>query len=200
MGNPEFPERMSRHANFLATVSEFATKDQFAGIRKMLVTDEINSVGTPYMAGFENMALARLGDIQYMLNRVKDYWGGMIGEGATTFWEAHNPNQQGKEKYSFYGRPYAKSLCHAWSAGSAAFLPAEIFGLRPLEDGWKRFSVNPKLGLLKWASVSVPTAFGNIIVDVDGKKMTLNIPAGTIAEWNGKSIRGPRVVNEIYLN
>ncbi len=57
--------------------------------------------------------------------------------------------------------------------------------------------MKPNLGLLKWASVSVPTAFGNIILDVDGNKMTLNIPAGTIAEWNGKSIRGPRVVNGI---
>ncbi len=136
LGNPEFPDRMSRHANFLAIVSGLATKDQFAGVRKMLATDEISSVGTPYMAGFENMALARLGDVQYMLNRVKDYWGGMLGQGATTFWEAYNPNQQGKEKYSFYGRPYAKSLCHAWSAGPAAFLPSEIFGLLPLKtDG-----------------------------------------------------------------
>ena len=197
LGNPEFPDRMSRHANFLAIVSGLATVDQFAGIRKMLTTDEINTVGTPYMAGFENMALARLGDIQYMFSRVREYWGGMLGQGATTFWEAYDLKQQGKEKYSFYGRPYAKSLCHAWSAGPAAFLPSEILGLRPLEDGWKRFTVDPNLGLLKWVSATVPTAFGNIMVDVNGNNMTLNIPAGTVAEWNGKSIAGPRVVNEL---
>ncbi len=81
--------------------------------------------------------------------------------------------------------------------GPAAFLPSEILGLRPLEDGWKRFKVEPNLGLLKWVSATVPTAFGNIIVDLDGNNMTLNIPAGTIAEWNGKSISGPRVVNEL---
>ena len=61
----------------------------------------------------------------------------------------------------------------------------------------KRFTVDPNLGSLKWVSATVPTAFGNIMVDVDGNKMTLNIPAGTIAEWNGKSIAGPRIVNEL---
>lgn len=96
--------------------------------------------------------------------------------------------------YAFYDRPYGKSLCHAWSAGPAAFLPSEILGLRPLDDGWKRFSVKPNPGSLKWVSSTVPTPYGNIIVDVVGKNMTLNVPAGTKAEWNGKLIIGPKVI------
>lgn len=195
LGNPETPDRMSRHANFLAVISGLATKDQFEGIYKILTNDEVASVGTPYMAGFENIALARVGDIQDMINRVKGCWGGMLNQGATTFWEAYEPNQQGKEQYAFYGRPYAKSLCHAWSAGPAAFLPSEILGLRPLEDGWRRFTVNPNRGSLKWVSATVPTAFGNIVADVNGNHLKLNIPAGTVAEWNGKSIAGPRIID-----
>lgn len=198
LGNPEFPERMSRHANFLAVISGLATPDQFEGIRNMLTNKENNPVGTPYMAGFENIALARLGDNQHMINQVKDYWGGMLNQGATTFWEAYDPNQHGKEQYAFYGRPYAKSLCHAWSAGPAAFLPSEIFGLQPLEDGWKRFSVKPNLGSLKWASVTVPTAFGNIVIDVDGNYTYIEFPAGTIAEWNGESYKGPGFIIDDY--
>jgi alpha-L-rhamnosidase len=199
LGNPEFPERMSRHANLLAVISGLATKDQYEGIQKLLSDDKISLVGTPYMAGFENIALSRLGDIQLMIDHVKDYWGGMLKQGATTFWEAYDPKQKGKEMYVFYDRPYGKSLCHAWSAGPAAFLPSEILGLRPIEDGWRRFSVKPNLGLLNWISATVPTPFGIISVDIEGKNMTLNIPKGTVAEWNGKSISGPKRITEKLL-
>ena len=196
LGNPEFPARMSRHANFLAVLSGLATKNQCAGINKMLTDDKISPVGTPYMAGFENMAISQNGDIQSMLLRVKKYWGGMLNQGATTFWEAYDPIQKGKDHYSFYNRPYGKSLCHAWSAGPAAFLPSEILGLRPIEDGWKRFSVNPHLGTLKWVSCTVPTPFGNIAMDVKGEDFILIIPKGTVAEWNGKTIAGPKIISE----
>jgi len=194
LANPEFPDKISRHANFLAVISGLATKDQFEGISRILSNDEVSQVGTPYMAGFENMAIARLGDVQYMINRTKDNWGGMLSQGATTFWEAYDPGQQGKEQYSFYGRPYGKSLCHAWSAGPAAFLPSEILGLKPIEDGWKRFSVHPDIGTLKWVSATVPTPFGNILLDINGNTITLHVPAGTIAEWNGEQIKGPQII------
>ena len=127
-----------------------------------------------------------------MINRVRDYWGGMLSQRATTFWEAYDAKQKGKGMYSFYDRPYGKSLCHAWSAGPAAFLPSEILGLHPVEDGWRRFSVNPKPGKLKWVSAAVPTPFGIITLDLDGENIILNVPAGTTAEWNGQSIKGPK--------
>jgi hypothetical protein len=41
----------------------------------------------------------------------------------------------------------------------------------------------------------VPTPFGNITVDIVGKNMTLNVPSGTVAEWNGKSISGPKIIS-----
>lgn len=196
LANPAFPEKMTRHANFLAVISGLATKDQFEGISNILSDKKIEAVGTPYMAGFENMAIARLGNMQNMLNSTKEYWGGMLSQGATTFWEGYQSNQGGKDLFSFYERPYGKSLCHAWSAGPATFLPSEILGLRPLEDGWKRFSVEPNLGALKWASATVPTPFGNIVVDVNGNMMTLDVPSGTIAEWNGRQIIGPKIIIE----
>ncbi|MDD4922966.1 MAG: hypothetical protein PHS30_10885, partial [Bacteroidales bacterium] len=187
---------ITRHPNFFAIISGLASPDQFNGIRKRLEEDQSSPVGTPYMAGFENMALARLGNIQLMLDRVKDYWGGMLGQGATTFWEAYNAKEKGKEQYSFYGRPYAKSLCHAWSSGPAAFLPSELFGLRALEDGWKRFSVKPDIGQLEWASVAVPTNFGLITIDIRKRDISIKVPKGTSLEWKGKTIAGPRLVKD----
>ena len=187
---------IARHPNFLAIVSGLTPLNQSAGIKTLLENEDIKPVGTPYMAGFEVMALAQLNNTDYMLNHVNNYWGGMLKKGATTFWEAYNPKETYEEQYSFYGRPYAKSLCHAWSSGPAAFLPSELFGLKPLEDGWKRFILNPKLGYLEWASVCVPTKYGNILVDIDKDNVQISIPEGTTLEWKNNSIVGPSVLKD----
>jgi hypothetical protein len=194
LGNPQLPDRISRHANFLAVVSGLTPLDQPSAIKNLLKDDTVNPVGTPYMAGFEKMAIARLGDAGLMLDQIKTYWGGMLAKGATSFWEAYEPGQKGEDCYAFYNRPYAKSLCHAWSAGPAAVLPSEIFGLRPLEDGWKKFSVNPHPGYLNWASTAVPTLFGNIVVNIVGKKMVVSVPGRTTARIYGKSFPGPATI------
>lgn len=198
LANPALPDMMSKHPNFLAVISGLASKNQYEPIHRFLLNKDVNPVGTPYMAGFENLVLARLGDIDSMIAHVNAYWGGMIQQGATTFWEAYDQNQVGKEAFSFYDRPYGKSLCHAWSAGPAAFLPSEIFGLYPLENGWKRFSVNPNLGSLKWASATVPTPLGDIVIEVNQREMTLSIPAEATAEWKGKLIKGPQILKDNF--
>lgn len=186
----------TRHPNFLAIVSGLTPSNQSTGIEALLVNNSIKPVGTPYMAGFEVMAMAQLGNTDYMLKHVKDYWGGMLNKGATTFWEAYDPKETDETQYSYYGRPYAKSLCHAWSAGPAAFLPAEIFGLKPIEDGWKRFTLHPNLGYLQWASVCLPTKYGNIIVNIEKNDIQITIPKGTTLEWKGNLIKGGRILKD----
>jgi hypothetical protein len=186
----------TRHQNFMAVVSGLASADQFAGINSFLGNDQVKPVGTPYMAGFENMALAQMGNTTQMLDRVKLYWGAMLKLGATSFWEAYDNTQSGNEHLAFYGRPYAKSLCHAWSSGPAAFLPAAIFGIRPVDDGWRTFTIAPDLGYLDWAITCIPTPHGNIIVDVHNRKMTVQIPSGTTMEWRSKKFKGPLSLSE----
>ncbi len=185
----------TRHPNFLAIISGLATQDQYAGIRKLLENDSIKPAGTPYMTSFQVMALDILGNKDYLQKYIIDYWGGMLNKGATTFWEAYNSEEGYNDQYSFYGRPYGKSLCHAWSAGPAAFLPSVLFGLKPLEDGWKLFTLNPDTGSLSWASVCLPTKYGNITVDIENDKISISIPEGTALQWKGSIITGPRKLN-----
>jgi hypothetical protein len=187
---------ITRHPNFLAVASGLAEFNQFNGIKALLQDTKVKPVGSPYMAGYEVMALARLGDVKYMLNHVKEYWGGMLNKGATTFWEAYNTRDSYTRQYSFYSRPFGKSLCHAWSSGPAAFLPSELFGLKPLEDGWKRFTLQPNLGSLTWASVCVPTQYGIITVDIENKNMRVSIPKGCTLQWKDKQMVGPQVLDE----
>lgn len=195
-GQKNTSNEKTRHPNFLAIIAGIIDKSECKGIQQLLENDTIRPVGTPYMAGFEMMAVAQLGNIDYTLKQIVEYWGGMMAKGATSFWEAYDATQSGAKQYSYYGRPYAKSLCHAWSSGPAAILPSQLVGLKPLADGWKRFTINPNLGLLKWVNVNVPTKYGDITIDIEDKTIEIKIPKGTTLEWRGKSFVGGHLLKD----
>lgn len=181
---------VSRHACFFSVISGLAGQDKFESIKSVLLDDKVMPVGTPYMAGFENIAISKLGDLDKTLSRVREYWGGMLEGGATTFWEAYDPEEKGDDAYKFYERPFGKSLCHAWSAGPAAFLPMGIFGIEPQEDGWSCFKLNPQLGSLSWAAATIPTPHGLIELFADKNKISLNLPDGVQADFAGRKLSG----------
>jgi len=186
----------SRHANFLAVMSGLATPDQSDGILTVLKGSSAPPVGTPYMAGFENAAMARLGDAGQALENIGTMWGRMLDLGATSFWEAYDAKKEGAAVYAFYGRPFANSLCHAWSAGPAWLLPAEILGIRPLTDGWKKFTVNPRLGPLAFAHACVPTSHGDIQVECENNEVLIRIPASCTLTFAGREYQGPQFIKE----
>lgn len=186
--------RPSRHAQFLSVLSGLARPEQAAAVRELLLGNRLPPVGTPYMAGFENLALARLGAVEKMLANVHGCWGGMLDRGATTFWEAYSPDEKGDACYAFYGRPFGRSLCHAWSAGPAAFLPAGLLGLEPLTDGWERFSLKPAPGVLARIAVTVPTPRGEIEIVQAGDELSLRLPPGITAVCNGHELQGENIV------
>ncbi|MFH0910761.1 MAG: alpha-L-rhamnosidase C-terminal domain-containing protein [Planctomycetota bacterium] len=174
---------IGRHANFLALLSGTATLSQRRRIlSRVLQNPDIPAVGTPYMRFFELLALARCGRVPAMLEGIRNYWGGMLDEGATTFWEAYDPAQKGAEHLAFYGRPFGRSLCHAWAAGPVYLLSSALTGLEPLEAGWRRFRVRPGASGLDWACATVPTPLGEIRLELDGRSLTVKIPKGAILE------------------
>lgn len=200
LSSPDATRVFTRHPNFLAVVSGLTKPDDAQGIRTLLEDPNVAAVGTPYMAGFEMMGLSKLGNIDYTLEKISEYWGGMIARGATSFWEAYDANQNGVEQYAYYGRPYAKSLSHAWSAGPAAILPSQILGIRPLEDGWKRIAVAPNLGSLQWVHAAVPLPTGLLKVDVEKRRITVEVPQGVTVELYGEDIKGPGIIRRKLNN
>ena len=74
---------------------------------------------TPYM--FHNFveALIMIGEKNQALKEMEEYWGGMLKEGADTFWELYNPKNPNE---SPYGGTIVNSYCHAWSCGPTYFL------------------------------------------------------------------------------
>jgi hypothetical protein len=118
---------------------------------------------------------------------MRQYWGGMLDEGATTFWEKYVPSEQGCQHLAMYGRPYGKSLCHAWGAAPLYLLGRYFLGVRPTKPGYEEFEVQPMLGDLEWMEGTVPTPFGTIHVEVNRHHVSVLSTGG-----NGSLVVGER--------
>ena len=162
-------EEYTRHANLFALLSGMADEKDRAGLLKALRESTLPNFGTPFLQTWEMLVMAEAGHLDYFLERLEHVWGYMLDQDATTFWEGCGTYASEAEYCAFYGRPYGASLCHAWASGPAFLFPRIFLGLRPLEDGWKRFACRPcaDLGDLR---CTVPTPYGPIEAErVDGQ-------------------------------
>ena len=166
---------------------------------QVLSKDGVQGVSTFY--GYYMLeAMAQAGDVQRGIDTVRDYWGGMLDMGATSFWEDFNvswtnnafrvdelPVAGKKDIHGDYGefcyKGFRHSLCHGWSSGPAAWLIAHVLGIQPLDVGCKTVRVKPFLGDLTWAEGSFPTPQGVVKVrhekQADGRvKSEISAPDG----------------------
>lgn len=96
-------------------------------------------------------------DHMWLHDRIKTICGAMLDADAQTWWEV----PLGKE----YGNG-AGSLCHGWSAVPAHYIASRMLGIRPLEPGFRTFTVEPFLPDVNSLSGSVCTPFGPITVEL----------------------------------
>ena len=119
------------------------------------------------------------------LDMLREYYGGMLKMGATSFWEDFDikwlenalPIDQivpdGKSDihgdngaYCYNG--FRHSLCHGWSSGPTAFLAEKVLGIEIADIGCKKIRISANLGNLLWAKGTYPTPMG--ILTVSHKK------------------------------
>ena len=141
--------------------------DRRAVIENVLKNPNVQAITTPYMKFYELSALAEAGETEEVLRYMREYWGGMLEEGATTFWEEYKPGEHGPEKYAMYGRKYGKSLCHAWGASPLYLLGRYIAGIRPAGYGYERFIAQPCVQAYESWKSTVPASKGTITVEVE---------------------------------
>lgn len=132
-----------------------------------------------FMGYYILSARAKAGDYQGCLDAVREYWGGMLKLGATTFWEdfalewMKNAGRidelpvDGKvDVHAVYGNHCYKglrhSLCHGWSGGVTCWLSENVLGVKIVEPGCSTVEVKPHLGDLQWARGTYPTPYGSI--------------------------------------
>lgn len=177
--NGELSQNVTRYTNMFAILFNYVDEDKKQLIKKnVILNDTILKITTPYMKFYELAALCEINEMEKVLQFVRDYWGGMIKLGATTMWEAYDPSQKGDEHYAMYGRPFGKSLCHAWGANPVYLFGKYLLGVKPLTPGYKTYMVEPSLAGLQWIKGRVPTPGGNIEVFADNKIMKIKSVEG----------------------
>ena len=78
---------------------------------------------TPYMNHYVIEAMLKLNKKEEAMQYIKEFWGGMIKNGADTFYEIFVPNNP---ELSPYGDKMINSMCHAWSCTPTYFIRSII--------------------------------------------------------------------------
>lgn len=149
-----------------------------------------------FMSYFIFKALAESVGTTEALKSLREYYGGMLSRGATSFWEDFDvewldgsgridefPKDGEKDLHGDHGaycyKGFRHSLCHGWSCGPVQFLSENVLGINVLEAGCKTIEITPDLGDLKWCKGVFPTPFGNVTVSHKklGEKIVSDISA-----------------------
>ena len=176
-----------KQPNLLVVLFDMCNQERKkAIIDNVLKNPQVPAITTPYMRFYELAACCDIGETEYVLDEIRSYWGGMIEEGATTFWEAYDKTQKDEGKYAMYGRRYGKSLCHAWGATPLYLIGKYIVGLMP-ENFGKSFVIKPNLAGLTHFKAKMPLTEGNVEINVSERSVSvLSTKLDGKLVWDGK--------------
>ena len=163
---------LSHHVNAMAIRSGILTDAEAATLFARTLEPDPPLRMTYWHRHGDLDAAARVGQITWGLEYIRRHWGQALQAGMTTLWEAFDPAWLGNDPHavSVIGAEHARyggyetSLCHGWSAGPAAWLPAAVLGVQPAAAGFAAVTFAPCLGDLSWAEGTIPTPRGPIQV------------------------------------
>ncbi|MGV8092146.1 MAG: alpha-L-rhamnosidase C-terminal domain-containing protein [Mangrovibacterium sp.] len=202
----ETAEKLKKHIPGMAGSKQAAALLTLSGLvppekanSDVLAQNGVHGMSTFYGYYMLN-ARALAGDYQGALDNIREYWGGMLDLGATTFWEDFDIDwmknaaridelvPEGKtDVHGAYGnycyKGYRHSLCHGWASGPTSWLTQYVLGVNVLGPGCKKISIEPHLGDLEWVEGTFPTPNGVLKIRhdkaPDGKiKTTVKAPKG----------------------
>jgi hypothetical protein len=180
--------------NAMAIVSGLATPEQYPvlwdNVLENVAQDRPDSpIISPYYNYYVVSAMAQAGHRAEALQWIRTYWGGMLAEGATSFWEAYDlrwPKTNSHVSLQADGTTgYFVSLAHGWSSGPTAWLMEQVLGINPTSSGFGHVAIRPDLIDLSWARGAEPTPSGPIKVDIknDGTfRLALDLPPSVDAD------------------
>lgn len=196
---------IAKNPMFKTSFKQVEAFNLFSG-RKTIeeVKDALLNGSTSGMTGFMGYyiltAMAKCGGEKEILDVIKEYYGGMLSLGATTFWEDFDvdwlkdkpqpidemPDKSRENIHRDYGKfcytQLRHSLCHGWTSGVYAFLTQTVLGIKAVEPGYKKVKITPNLIGLNEVEGCVPTPYGNIYIkhkNLNGKiRSEVNAPKG----------------------
>ena len=134
--------------------------------------------------------LHEMGHRPEALRWIRQYWAGMVREGATSFWEGYDPAWPTVWFHSSLQADnrsgYNVSLAHGWSTGVTPWLMEQVLGIRPVSAGFTKVFLRPDLIDLDWAHGGEPTPRGMLLVSIrkvaGGTEIIVDLPPGTEAQ------------------
>jgi hypothetical protein len=211
----------TRHqTNAMAIFSGVANTAEARTIWEHVLSHPRHFVITPYYNFYVISAMAEAGHRREALEEVRNYWGGMVREGATSTWEAYDPTWPKDDFHSALQaddrRGYFISLAHGWSSGATAWLTEQVLGIQPLGSGFREVAIRPDLIDLEWARGTEPTPRGLLQVDykktAEGLTAEIDLPPGVVGKVsmpiqagqtsvsvNGKAVSGTPAENGTRL-
>ncbi len=187
----------AKQSNALAVCA--GLMDAFETNEKSLKLGGAEGLST-FMGYYILQARAQAGDVSGALETIREYWGGMLKLGATTFWEDFDirwlknaapidrlPRENEIDVHGTYGKHcyqgFRHSLCHGWATGPTSWLTRHILGIEILEPGCRKIRVQPNLCGLAWARGTYPTPEGVLEVEHrlqenGGVKTVIHAPQG----------------------
>lgn len=159
---------------------------------EMLQMDGAKGFST-FMAYYILLAMSRRGS--EMLPILKEYYGGMLSRGATTFWEDFDmewlensgridefPEEGQRDIHGDFGKhcyvKFRHSLCHGWSSGVVAFIIEYILGIH-IENGGRKVYFHPHLLGLEEIEAKIPLQNGWLNLSIHGGVVSIDVPEGT---------------------
>jgi alpha-L-rhamnosidase len=180
--------------NAAAVISGAADPAQYPAIWNNVLSqvgegDTKGLIISPYYNYYVIRAMAQTGHRDQALKWIRQYWGGMIDEGATSFWEAYDPSWYKEDFHASLQSDnrsgYFVSLAHGWSSGPTAWLMEEILGVQPTGPGFATVDIRPDLADLQWARGAEPTPHGLIKVEAHKQgaqtAVIIDLPEGVVA-------------------
>ncbi len=163
------------------------THQEGAALADTHFLDRVNRVSfSPFNQYFVIQAMARMGKYDEAISSVRDLWGGMIKNGATTTYEVYRPSWNdviAPNSAVPNGQSGIVSLCHPWGAGVVKWLNEVVLGIVPTRPGFATYDILPHLGRsLTQVAGESPTPFGNIAASFDLKSghCSVTAPKGTL--------------------
>ena len=179
-------ERINKHGIINSDFKQVEAFQYLSGLKDVLNRDAFLNAKSKNMTCFMSYyiltAMAKAGMNDEIMPTIKEFFGGMIKLGATTFWEDFDtdwlkddpqaltdvPDENRKNIHRDYGKYCYKglrhSLCHGWSSGIVAFFVKKVLGVEPVKAGYSEIRIKPNLYGLTRVEGTVFTPFGNIFV------------------------------------
>ena len=198
--------------NAMAVLAGVAKPDQYSSIWNNVLVNVGKptyrpDVISPYYGSYVLDAMAEMNHRDAALDWIREYWGGMIAEGATSFWEAYDPAWPKDDPHVDLQADdtagYQTSLAHGWASGPSYWLMEQVLGIQPTGPGFAETTIRPDLLGLAWARGAEPTPHGLLQVDLretheeHSLHLVVDLPSGVKATvlYPAAPGAGPVLVN-----